>query len=140
MLSSKDYLAQLVQSRALYRAMLQEALSLLPAKGTDKLEPLESFTALATFAKQLNVSRKTLAADMRRLEHFKWVQIDGEVRVLGRRDAEGVYLIADLAAQNATGDPRLVSDLVVPDILRVKAAVKDDTSAHRTGLGRRWTP
>ena len=135
MISKGDYLAQLALSRALYRCMLEEALSLLPAKGTDKLEPLESFAGISTIAKLLNVSRKTVAGDLRRLDNFGWVQVDGEKRVLGRRDAEGVYLIADLATQTTTGEERLVSTAVVQDILRAKAAVKEKTQ-HRTGLGR----
>lgn len=139
MIARNVYLAGVVQSRGLYRELLQEALGILPIAPAAELAALESFAALGTIAKKLNVSRKTIAGDMRRLENYGWVT-SGETRELGHRDVTGVYLLADLAAQSKTGVVKLVSSVVVYDILAKKADVKTTDSKTGTGLARRWTP
>lgn len=139
-MSRSDYLALLVRSRPLYREMVREALSLLPP-ASDKLQPLESFAAVGTLAQKIGVSRTTASADLRRLENFGWVHLENDRRLLGRRDRQGVYLVADLAGEVATGELG-VAAAVVRDILNTAPAASTaprSAGPDGRGLARRWT-
>lgn len=113
------YLASVAASRALYRLLLEDALSLLPTSPNGKPERVETFMSLAAIVRTLKVSRSTVQGDMRRLENYGWV-VEREPRLLGHREGSEVFLIADDAARDATGEALVVSRLVVADIVTPK--------------------
>lgn len=142
---ARDYLGRVALSQGVYLALMEDALSLLPAadvcrRGT--LEPLESYLTGLDLARKLGVGLSTIRGDLRRLERFGWVR-PGSPRVLGTRDGHDLFLLADVAAHNETGATHLISrevlrkagpGAVVPPVLDAP-----DPGAVR-GPGRKWMP
>lgn len=139
MQAAGDYLNQLAASWPLYRALYANAIDVMPpvqeAAG-DCRERISCGLALRTIAKALDVSPSTAGHDLRRLLAYRWVQ-DKRERRLGCRVGAEVHLLADVAAEEATGEERLVSRR----ILRLDEAptVKAARPVGR-GLARRYEP
>lgn len=145
---AQDYLARIAPSRALYRALYQEALGLLrpdssPLHG---LERMESFASIAKLARGLSVGTSTARGDLQRLVNFGWVILEKAPtpRLLGHREGVAIYLTADAVALAATSEDRLVSRIVLAG-LEPPVAISASPSAPAAdpglpgrGVGRRW--
>lgn len=112
------YLASLGPSRALFRLLLADGLKLLPPPAGHNVEPerIESYLPLGEIATRLTVSYATARADLARLVNLRWVSRARSPRLLGHRHGTVLHLLADVAAQDQTGEVRLVSRLVVADL------------------------
>ena len=142
-LSAQDYLAKLYGSRALFKLLYEEGMSVLPPlvpeDDSDKHWPIESTRSMRDLAKLLSVSPSTVGIDMRRLENYSWLQRKGSRRVLGHRVRSRVHLMADVAAEAATG----IKVIVSLDILGISPTVKDseaEATEFQKGPGRTWQP
>lgn len=153
--AARDYLAKVTTSRALYRAMFQEAIGLLRPVSSVSGEPerLESFRAAGSFARELAVGTSTARGDLQRLLNFGWITLGAKPtpRLLGHREGIAIYLIADAQAHAATGADRLVSRVVLAGLgVDSSVAVMADPSRQALsretpadvgrGPARRWRP
>ena len=138
------YLDKLYSSRALFKALFEEAESILPplAPGDEKRWRLESIRSQRDLGKLLGVSPSTVAIDLRRLENFGWLQTRRNQRLLGVRQGSRLFLMADSAAEATTGVPGLISR----EVLGVAQALQDAKAeaVHRPGAARgtmrEWNP
>lgn len=142
----QDYLAKIYGSRALFKLLYAEGMSVLPPLMPDdeKHWPIESTRSQRDLAVELGIGASTVGVDMRRLENWGWVQKKRGRRLLGHRRQARVLLIADATAEAATGVPRLVST----EVLGISQAVQDagvDAVAEAKpgavrGTMRQWDP
>lgn len=137
MIGISEYLAGAATSRALYQWLFRDAAGMLPKVGDPRAElpaELVSQTPLAVVASELTVSLGVVKRDLARLVNLGWVR-QGAPRFLGRRDG-GYHLIADVAAESATGEVGVVSRVVLqlkPE-RQTSAARREDAR----GTNRRW--
>lgn len=138
-LKPRDYLAAAASSRALYRAIVEDALTFLaPAdESRTDLEPLESFDTLNKLAEKLGVSRSTVQGDLRRLENFGWVG-GGRPRLVGHREGSTFHLLADVRGREETGEKTLVSRSILSDIIAAPGPAEAPKPTTGTGLSRKW--
>lgn len=137
-----EYLGKLYTSRALYKLLFEEAISVLPplAPDDEKLWKLESIRSQRDLGGMLGVSPSTVAIDLKLLENWGWLQKKrGSLRVLGTRQGSALYLIADSAAEAATGVPGLVS-LEVLGVTREVQDAKAEATEFTRGPAREWKP
>jgi hypothetical protein len=139
---ARDYLARAALSQGVYLALVEDALSLLPAADLCRagtLEPLESYLTGKDIAAKSGTSLTAVRGDLRRLEHFGWVR-PGTPRLLGTRDGLDLFLLADVAAHNATGATRLISREVLHRVGPVQAPPAADTPEPGAvrGPSRKW--
>lgn len=133
-MSPGAYLARLATVRSLYCLLYQEAVDALPppAEGSSRLDALMCGLSLVELGKRTEVSRSTVAEDMRRLVNHGWVHGKSLNWGLGSRRGTELILHADIAAFETTGQRRVVSRLV----LRTSGR-KGATTVGR-GLARRF--
>ena len=133
------YLSHVASARALFREMFKEAQeALAPIDLASGTEAIECFATHAKLAKTLGVSRSTVAKDLRLLENMKWVRVGQSPRFLGQRCDGECFLLADEAAYNATQEERVVSRLVLYDLIEKKQRVEDKAQQPGRGGARRW--
>jgi len=136
-----DYLGKLYSSRALFKLLVTEATSVLPplTPGDQKRWSLESIRSQRDLARLLSVSPSTVAIDLVRLHNFGWIQKERSKRVLGARQGSHLFLMADAAAEAATG----VAGLVGREVLGIAPAVQDaeaEATEFNCGPSREWKP
>ena len=140
----KDYLAKLYGSRALYRLLYEEGMSVLPPVTADdeKHWPIESTQAQVDLSRVLGVSASTVGIDLRRLENWGWLQRRRGLRVLGYRFKARVRLMADTAAEASTGVRFLVSTEVIGISPTLKEAGGEALAPPEAARGtmRQWDP
>lgn len=137
-----EYLNQLVASWPLYRLLYTKAMDVLPppelAAGTCR-ERIACGLTLSILAKALGMSPSTVRHDLRRLLGYRWVQ-DKMVQRLGSRAEGVVHLLADVAAEEATGEVCLVSRRILRVDRNLSRAAPKATRPVGRGLARRWEP
>ena len=141
------YLASLAPARPIYSVLSQTAMALIPEIDVEDMI-LVADISIRGAQRQLNQSEMTIKADLERLVKNGWIEKheirtnSGKLRpyayLLGTRlQTSEILLIADLAAEAATGETRLVSRKVLrlPDV-RPSAP----REAVGFGVGRKWRP
>ena len=128
------YLTRLATARPPYCLLYQEAIGVLgPAKaGTCRTDPIACGLSLAELGKRLGLTRSVVSEELRRLVSHGWVT-DERPRLLGHRKGVEPILLADVAAEEATGEKTVVSRIV----LGVDLAREESKPAGR-GLARRF--
>lgn len=138
---ARDYLARMTLSQGTFLALMEDALSLLPAADVcraDALEPLESFLTGLDLARKLGVGLSTARADLRRLERFGWTRSISP-RLLGHRKGHDLFLLADVSAHNETGMLGLITREVLQKVgPHTVAAPATDEPGTARGPGRKW--
>lgn len=133
-----QYLAGIASARGLYIWLYRDAVGMLPPADSEEDAALESRTALVGVAKELEMPPWRVGRELRRLVNYGWVRSRAMPRYLGRRKAGVVYLLADVQAEDATGERCLVSRLVLKvEPVAVPERPRSATRS-RTGAGRRW--
>lgn len=128
------YLARLATARPLYVLLFREAVGVLaPAADTCRNDQLVCGLPLRELAKRLDVSPSIVSEEMRRLVNHGWVS-GGRKRSLGFRTGRALHLLADVAAQEATGEVGLVSRVVLDHRPHRDA----ERPAQGRGLARRF--
>ena len=137
-----QYLAGVAGARALYVWLYQDAVGMLPPPQAGITSPLESRTSQRDVAKALGWTPGVVGKELARLVNYRWLRDTAMPRFLGQRDGATVYLMADLEAEQATGEVLLVS--------RVVLGLKAPTTTERTktttttpdgrGTNRQWNP
>jgi len=131
------YLARLATARPLYCLLYQEALGVLPPAnaGACRSDPISCGLSLAELGKRLDLTRSVVGEEMRRLTAHGWVGArKGAQRLLGHRKGADMALLADVAAEEATGEQGVVSRVVLALCATPAVEVKE---AGR-GLARRF--
>jgi len=143
MLDPGEYLNKLYSSRSLFKLLFEEAISVLPplVPDDDTLWDLVSIRSQRDLSKKLDVSPSTVAIDLERLKNWGWIQLRGRSsrRMLGTRQGSQVFLMADSAAEVATG----VSGLVAREVLGVAREVQEakaEATEFTHGPARVWKP
>lgn len=133
-LTPSAYLARLATARPLYCLLYKEAMGVLgPAvAGTSRTDPIACGLSLAELAKRLGHTRSVVSEEMRRLVAHGWVTAESP-RLLGHRRGVEPVLLADVAAEEATGEVRVVS----MNVLGVDIAHEEAKPAGR-GLARKF--
>lgn len=138
------YISKMAASRPVYIELVKRALDLLPPPGVGTgVERLVCFDSMAKLAKALGIGRTTVRGDLERLLNYGWLQItDDDGYLLGRREAGELYLLSDLAAEQALGGKqKVVSKLVLRDVLPKPSSPPEQTdSSPVRGAGRQWRP
>ena len=107
-MSPGAYLARLATARPLYCLLFREAMGVLaPAADTCRRDPIACGLALAELSKRLGHSRSVVGEEMRRLIAHGWIK-DERPRLLGHRLGDKPMLLADIKAEEATGERELV--------------------------------
>lgn len=135
-----DYLAGLAGARALYAWLYRDAVAMLPPPVDGVTSPLESRTPLREVGKSLGWSQGVVQKELARLVNFRWVRDGAMPRFLGQRVGGVMHLMADLEAEQATGDKALVTRVVLQ--LQPPAPVERKpapTSADKRGTNRGWS-
>lgn len=132
------YLRGIAGARALYLWLYEDAVGMLPPPLEDAAHDLASHAPLGTIAARINVSRSTVRRDLVRLVEWGWVRDEGARIVLGRRVGATPHLLADLAAEQHTGQPDTVSRLVLRFKPEVKAPIKGKPEPTQRGTNRTW--
>lgn len=131
------YLSRLATARPLYCLLYREAIGVLPPPlaGACRSDPISCGLTLADLGAKLGLTRSVVGEEMRRLQAHGWVGArKGSQRLLGHRMGAEVALLADVAAEEATGEQGVVSRVVLALSATPAAEVKD---AGR-GLARRF--
>lgn len=136
-MSAKDYLANSVLARPIYHTLWDAALSVLPPNiaGEDNVE---CYYTARDLSKQLGTMTPSVVQNnLRWLANWGWIAIrKGSWRYLGRRCAGNWFLLADLAAMNATGETRLISR----EVLGITLEAPPVTAATvKRRAAREWT-
>lgn len=143
MLDPGEYLNKLYSSRPLFKLLFDEAISVLPPLVPDDetLWDLASIRSQRDLAKLLGLSPSTVAIDLERLKNWGWLQLRGRSsrRLLGTRQGSQVYLMADSAAEVATGVSGLVSREIL-GVTRELQEAKAEATEFTHGPARVWKP
>lgn len=139
-----QYLARLALARPLYTLMFKEAVGLLPPTAGSDREPIACGLSISELAKRLGTSPSTTGEEMRRLALHGWLR-GTSPRLLGYRTGDRIGLMADMVAEEATGEPFLVSRVVLglkaPKSPSAGSAVREKAPpAVGRGTMRRWEP
>ena len=128
------YLARLATARPLYCLLYQEAIGVLapPLAGTCRSDPIACGLSLAELGKRLGITRSVAGEEMRRLAAHGWIT-GKSPRLLGHRKGTESALLADVAAEEATGEQGVVSRIVL-----VLSATSAETREVGRGLARRF--
>ena len=127
------YLARVATARPLYVLLFREAISVLPIPAdTCRKDQILCGLSLRELARRLDISPSVVGEEMRRLVAHGWVADLRQRRALGFRVGHTLHLVADIAAEQATGDRDLVSRVV----LREQAVRGPDRPATGRGLAR----
>lgn len=136
-MDAKGYLASSVLARPVYLTLWDAALSVLPPtiEGDNNVE---CYYTARDLSKQLGTMTPSVVQNyLRWLVNWGWItNRKGSWRYLGRRCAGTWFLLADLAAKNATGEERLVSREVLGVTLEAPP-VTEFTVKRRAA--REWT-
>jgi len=133
-MNTRDYLSHAASSRALYRTLIEDAISLLSPVPMGQ-EEVVSYLSIAKLAKRMEISQSTIQGDLRRLENMGWIS-GQRPRKLGHRDCGVFYLIADVAALQVTGENNLVTLRVLHGLIELVAKKEGPTTGR--GGARRW--
>lgn len=137
LLTAQAYLIHAAQARGLYVALFEASLAGLPVNIAGEHDVECHYSTRDLTEKLPGRSPSIIANELRWLKNNAWVsEKRGSIRFLGRRIDGTFHLLADVAAQQLTGEERLVSR----EILGVKlpgAAPTAETT--KRGAGRRWS-
>lgn len=136
-ITASQYLAGVASSRSLYRLLYKEAVGVLPPPrdGQPRSEPIECRLPIRVLADKLDQGRSSVGEDLRRLISYQWVlRVGGAHYALGHRKGATPFLLADVAAEERTGQPELVSRRV----LNLPQKRRKHTMGQRRGMARRW--
>lgn len=156
--TTKTYFARFALAFPLYKVLVEQATSLLgPAQeGRVDLEPLRAFVTQKELAERLKVGSTAIGREMTRLMNGGWISREVTSGVspkgcwrLGSRRGLKLTLLADVQAEEAIGQPGLVSGIfaeglaaivekVNPAVPPVPSATPAPGPGTRRGGGRRW--
>lgn len=133
------YLAGLGGARSTYLLLFETAVALLPPAADDGKEfRLECHKSIRDLAARLELGTPTVREALIQLENYGWIAGRKVPRYLGMRVGQTYALLADLAAETVTGDPTVVSKLV----LRLEApkpeAAQTPAEPDARGPNRAW--
>ncbi len=137
--AAATYISRLAASRPVYRELIRRALEQLPpAEDGQESMRLICFDSMAKLARKLGVGRTTVRGDLERLRNYRWLQISADDGyLLGHREGRECFLLADVVAQEKLQENRVVSRLVLSDLLDTP---EEPEVTGRRGPGRKWRP
>lgn len=100
--------------------------------GTCRSDPIACGLSLTELGKRLGISRSVVGEEMRRLVSHGWITGESP-RLLGHRKGVEPILLADVAAEEATGEAGVVSRVVLCFSLE-----QEEAKPAGRGLARRF--
>lgn len=135
------YLASLAGARSVYLLMFEAACALLPPPSEGKDFPLECHKPIREMAETLELGTSTVREALVQLEYHGWISGRRIPRRLGQRVGASYALLADLAAEEVTGERDVVSRLVLhlePPEPAQTPARKPEPAQDGRGPNRAW--
>lgn len=144
-LKPEEYLKRAVNASPIFKILWEQAVMLLPPVDPEGGSNVEVFFSASDLSDAMDGARtvSNLRNELTWLQNWGWIKTRKGTsrRYLGRRTPDGTfYLLADLAAKDATGEARLVSRVLLgiqrQDLPEVTA---EATTRMRMGAARQWT-
>jgi len=142
MKTTSEYLACAVNARAVYEALWEAATATLPPDASQGTHIVSCYyTAKDLVAKLPGRTVSIIRNELVWLVNWGWIESNSRRpdRHLGRLVDGTYYLLADLAARNATGVPRLISKEILGfDYLEADKPPEVTHSLAARGATRQW--
>lgn len=101
-------------------------------------QALEVHAGIGEMARALGWSQDTVRKELTRLMNFGWVQGVRTPRLLGHREGHTLYLLADLAVEQVTGEQHAVSAQVLQLPVPSVESRREKRAVDGRGTNRRW--